>query len=133
MDYFLFIIIAVSIAIGLWNLMIAILGLFPCFLSTAVGTLTDAKTKKNVRTRHGHRIPIMTRYSYIYTVRGKEYRYSSENLSSKRHLFPKTSMVFVKWFPRRAYPNKFKGTNEWVMGLCFLFIGLLLIWVITTS
>ena len=133
MEYFVFAIIVVSIAIGLWNLMIAILGLFPCFLSTAVGTLTDAKTKKNVRTRHGHRIPIMTRYSYIYTVRGKEYRYSSENLSSKRHLFPKTSMVFVKWFPRHAYPNKFTGIVEWAMGLCFLFMGLLLSWAISSS
>lgn len=132
MDFYIFIVIVV-IAIGLWNLMIAILGLFPRFLSTAIGTLTNAKTKKNIRTKHGQRIPIMTRYGYTYTVKGKEYRYTGEELRSKRRLLPKASMVFVKWFPRRAYPNKFKGTNEWVMGLCFLFIGLSLIWVITTS
>lgn len=44
MDFYIFIVIVV-IAIGLWNLMIAILGLFPRFLSTATGTLTNAKTK----------------------------------------------------------------------------------------
>ena len=38
----------VIIAVGLWNLVIAILGLFPHFLSTAIGTLTYANTKKNV-------------------------------------------------------------------------------------
>ena len=127
MDYYIFIIV-VTIALGLWNLMIAILGLFPEFLSTAVGTLTNAKTKHNVRSRHGHIIPIVTRYRYTYTVKGKEYRYVCENHHSKRRLLPKASMVFVKWFPRRAYPNKFKGTTEWVMGICFLFMGLMGIW-----
>ena len=132
MEYYIVIII-VAVAIGLWNLTIAILGLFPQFLSTAVGTLTNAKTKKNARTRHGQLIPISTRYGYTYTVNGKEFQYTGEELRSKRHILPKTSMVFVKWFPRRAYPNKFKGTTEWIMGLCFLFVGLLAIWAMTAS
>ena len=132
MNYYIAIIIVI-IAIGLWNLIIAILGLFPRFLSTAVGTLTDANTKKNVRTRHGYRIPILTRYGYTYSVKGKEYRYAGEELHSKRRLLPKTSMVFVKWFPRRAYPNKFKGTTEWAMGLSLLFMGLLALWTITSA
>ena len=123
--------VAIVILIGLWNLMIAILGLFPRFLDTAVGTLTKANTKKNVRSRHGYLIPILTRYAYTYNVKGKEYHYSGEGLHSKRRLLPKTSMVFVKWFPRRAYPNEFKGTTEWVLGLFMLFMGLLFIWVIT--
>jgi len=121
------------IAVGLWNLIIAILGLFPQFLSTAIGTLTYANTKKNVQTRHGGRIPILTRYSYKYSVKGKEYHYTGEALYSKRRLLPKASMVFVKWFPRHAYPNKFKGTTEWIIGLCLLFIGLLGLWVLTTT
>lgn len=132
MDYY-FAIIIVAITIGLWNLMIAILGLFPQFLSTAVGTLTDANTKKNVQTRHGQRIPILTRYCYTYSVKGREYRYTGEGLHSKRRLLPKTSMVFGKWFPRRAYPNQFKGTTEWAVGICFLFIGLLIVWIIIST
>lgn len=129
MNYYI-IIIAVAIAIGLWNLMIAILGLFPQFLCTAVGTLTKANTKKNIRTRHGHRIPNLTRYRYTYKVNGKEYQYSSEEIYSKHRLLPKISIVFVKWFPRRAYPNEFKGTNEWIIGLCMLFMGMI-VWAIT--
>ena len=127
MNYYTVIVIA-AIAMGLWNLMIAILGLFPQFLSTAVGTLTDAKTTKNRRERSGNLIPISTRYHYKYTVNGKEYRYTDQVLHSKSHLFPKATVVFVKWFPRHAYPNKFKGTTEWAMGLCFLFMGLSAIW-----
>lgn len=130
MNYYL-IIIAIVIAIGLWNLMIAVLGLFPQCLCTAVGTLSKANTKKNIRTRHGHRIPTLTRYKYIYKVNGKEYHYSSEEIYSKRRLMPKIPLVFVKWFPRRAYPNEFKGTNEWIIGLCMFSMGII-VWVITT-
>lgn len=122
MNYYIVIII-VPFVIGLWNLMIAILGLFPQFLSTTVGTLTNAKTKKNDRTRHGHRIPISTSYTYTYIVKGKEYRYSNGELYSKRRLLPKASMEYVTWFPRHAYPHKFKGTNEWVIGLAMCFLG----------
>ena len=124
---------AIIISIALWNLMIAVLGLFPQFLSTAVGTLTNTNTKRNVESRHGYRIPIVTTYGYTYNVNGKAYRYSSQGLHSKRRLLPKVSMVFVKWFPRRAYPNKFKGINEWMIGLSMLFMGLVFIWAITYS
>ncbi len=121
---------AIVILIGLWNLTIAILGLFPQCRSTAVGTLTNTNTKKNFRTRRGLFIPISTRYVYTYTVNGRDYRYSGEGLHSERRLFPKASMVFVKWFPRRAYPNKFKGTTEWMLGLLMLFMGSLFLYVI---
>jgi len=127
MDFYDFytILALVIMAIGLWNLVIAILGLFPRFLSDAVGTLTDVKTKKNVRTIHGHRIPISTRYTYTYTVKGKEYRYCAGAMYSKRRLLSKVSMVYVKWFPRHAYPNRFKGTNEWVLGFAIFFTGMI--------
>lgn len=124
MDFYIGIGVA-AILIGLWNLVIAILGCFPRFRATAVGTLTKANSKQNVRTRHGWIIPIMTRYAYTYTVNGKEYRYASENHHGKRRLFAKAPMVYVKWFPRHAYPNKFKGTTEWVLGSMMLLIGIL--------
>lgn len=107
--------------------MIAVLGLFPRFLSTAVGTLSNANTKKNVRTKSGLLIPRLTRYGYVYTVGGKQYCYSAESRNSKRRLLRKTVLVFVKWFPRRAYPNKFTGIKEWALGLSFLLVALLAI------
>lgn len=119
------VIVAAFILIGLWNLIIAILGCFPQFRSTAVGTLAKANSKKNVRTRHGGILPIQTRYTYTYTVGGKEYRYASEYHHGKRRLLPKVPMVYVKWFPRHAYPYKFKGTTEWVLGIMYLFGGIM--------
>lgn len=121
------IITAIIILIGSWNLMIAILGLFPKCLSTAVGTLSKANTKKNIRSKHGYIIPVMTRYAYTYTVNGKNYTYNATMYQSKRRLLPKASMVHVKWFPHRAYPNKFQGTIEWVLGIIMLLAGISLI------
>lgn len=122
MEFYTFIAF-VAIVIGFWNLLIAILGLFPQFLSTTAGTLTNKYTKRNVPARHGAVIPILTRYTYTYTVNKKKYRYSGEGFHSKSLLLPKVAMVYVKWFPSRAYPNRFKGTTEWVLGLVMLFLG----------
>ena len=99
------------------------MGLFPQCLSTAVGTLSNKKTHRNVKGRRGSTIPILTNYAYSYRVKGKLYRYSGQERHTKRHLLPKTSMVYVKWFPRHAYPNKFKGEKEWVMAFIMLLIG----------
>lgn len=44
-------------------------------------------------------------------------------MRTKQKLLPKVSMVFVKWFPRHAYPNKFKGEKEWVVAFVALLIG----------
>lgn len=120
----------VVIAISLWNLGIAVLGLFPQCLSTAVGTLVDTKTKKNVRTQRGRIIPILTRYVYVYTIKGKEYRYSDYGEHSKRPLPLKTTMVYVKWFPWCAYPEKFKGTKEWALGLVMLYASIRIVYAI---
>jgi hypothetical protein len=114
-----------TIAIGLWNLMIAILGLFPHCQASTIGTLRNAKTKRNVRGFRGSIIPIQTDYVYTYCVKGKEYRYSGQDSHTKSHLLPKTSIVYVKGFPRHAYPNKFKGTNEWCIAFVMLLIGIL--------
>ena len=130
---FFFGLAGIAIFIGLWNLMIAILGLFPKLHATAIGTLTKANTQKNVRTRHGYLIPRLTQYAYTYTVKGRVYRYSQQMRHSKRRLLPKVSFVYVKWFPRHAYPNKFTGMVEWVMGFCMLFVGMLFLYVLSTS
>ena len=124
MTFYLLIAIA-ALLIGLWNLMIAILGLFPRFHRTAVGSLAKSHTHKNVPTKGGSRIPNLTKYTYIYTVNGRKYKYTSEGQHTKRRLPRKTTIVYVKWFPRHGYPDKFKGTKEWVMSICMLFYGIM--------
>ena len=113
------------IVLGLWNIMIAILGLFPKFLAKTTGTLTKANVYKNTHGRHNI-IPVLTRYVYTYNVGKKKYRYSGE-IQSKRRFPPKIMFVYVKWFPRHAYPAKFKGTKEWIFGGFFLFMGFILL------
>ena len=127
MDYLYLFLGGCLTPVGLWNLMIAIMGLFPQCLSTAVGTLSYTKTHKNVKGRWGTPIPILTNYAYSYRVKGKLYRYSGQQMRTKQHLLPKTPMVYVKWFPRHAYPNKFKGENEWATAFVMLLIGTLAI------
>ena len=125
MDYFNLFLGECAIIVGSWNLLIAILGLFPQCLSTTVGTLSNTKTHKNVKGRRGMSIPILTNYVYHYEVNGRKYRYAGQQMRTKRNLLPKVSMVFVKWFPRHAYPNKFKGENEWCVAFVALLIGML--------
>ncbi|MBQ3490536.1 MAG: hypothetical protein IJA86_08095 [Clostridia bacterium] len=120
---------AITILIGLWNLMIAILGCFPKLHRTAPGTLVKANTLKNVPRKRGGRIPNLTKYTYVYTVNGKQYKYSAEKEIHKRRLFPRTSMVYVKCFPRHAYPNKFTGFKEWLLGIYLILMGFLLLFI----
>lgn len=122
-----FILAVVFIPIGLWNLTIAVLGLFPRFRNTAVASLATTHTYKNMRTKSGVRIPNVTKYTYIYTVNGREYKYTAEGRHTKRRLPRRTTIVYVKYFPCHGYPDEFKGTHEWIMGICMLFYGLLLL------
>lgn len=112
----------ILIVIGLWNVMIGIFGLFPGFRAETIGTLTKANTYRNVRGKYGI-IPIQTWYAYTYTVKGRKYKYSNNGYHGKRRLLPKARMIYIKWFPWRAYPYKFKGTKEWVFGILFLLMG----------
>lgn len=73
MDYFYIFFGGCAIIIGLWNLLIAILGLFPQCLSTTIGTLSNTKTHKNVKGRWGTSIPTLTNYAYSYEVNGNKY------------------------------------------------------------
>ena len=116
--------ISASAAVGVWNLTIAILGLFPRFRATAVGTLKKRSTRRNAW--YGtHKFPVMTHYTYTYKVGKREYRYSSNGTHTKRGLYPKVTMVYVKGFPRRAYPHKFKGTREWAWGIFWVLMAVL--------
>ena len=130
---FIYTLAGVVLFIGLWNLTIAVLGLFPKCRASAVGTLTKANTKINHRTRHGHLIPRLTHYAYTYSVNSKLYRYAREIYRSKRRLLPKISLVYVKGFPRHAYPNKFTGAVEWVTGLGMLFLGALFLYILSSA
>ena len=123
----------VLFAIGFWNLLIAILGRFPQCCATTVGTLLDVRTRRNVKGRYGSVIPIQTTYLYIYTVNGKTYKYRNSQNRTKQNLFRKAAMVYVKWFPRHAYPNKFTGANEWVAGIFMMLFGILFTWAIVKS
>lgn len=116
-----------AIAIGLWNLLIGLLGLFPQCRADAIGTLCNSKTKRNVKGGKAafSPIPVLTEYTYTYSVKKKAYRYSGSAQRAKGHLLPKVSMVYLKWFPRHAYPNKFSGTKEWALTFVFLLIGIL--------
>ena len=46
----------------------------------------------------------------------------------KRTLFKKVSVVYIKGLPRIAYIDKFTGENQWVAGICFLFLGFMCLW-----
>jgi len=119
-------VIAIFLLISFYNLLIAILGLFPKFRATSVGTLQKRYTLRNVPVRGG-KIPILTNYTYQYTVNGKKYKYNSSGRFTKGNLYKNITMVYVKWFPRIAYPEKFTASNQWGWGLCLLFTGIMFI------
>ena len=119
-------IIAIILLISFYNLLIAILGLFSKFRATTSGILLKTNTQRNVRVRGG-KLPVVTYYTYKYTVNGKKYSYSSSICSTKRRLYQTVSMVYVKWFPRHAYPEKFTAITQWAWGISMLFIGVLFI------
>ncbi len=133
-DYFILIALsAFAILIGLWNMIIAVLGCFPKCRADALGTLAKTITMKNISRRHGGYIPMVTKYTYIYTVNGKQYKYSGEKKIHKRRLLSNITVVYVKGFPRHAYPNKFTGLKEWGSGICLILVGSMFLWVCFTA
>lgn len=128
--FYIFLVVVLYL-VAVWHLLIAILALFPRFRGTAIGTLEKTRTERNVQhwvrgRARPYIVPIITYYRYSYKVGKREYTYSREGYFSKQQLLPKTSMVYVKGFPRHAYPNKFKGTKEWWIGCSALFMAVLL-------
>ena len=116
------ILVTIGGAVGLWNLIIAILGLFPRFLATSVGTLQNRTTRRNVWYGR-HKFPVLTNYTYTYQVGKRKYRYRGGGTHTKRGIYQKVLLVYVKGFSRRAYPNKFKGTQEWAWGIFWLLMA----------
>lgn len=117
---------AVLTVLALYNLTIAILGLFPAMRTRAVGSLSKTTAHRNVRGRY-HVIPLILRYTYTYSHKGKTYHYTAESFHSKKRLHQRVSMIFVKGFPRHAYPNKFKPTKEWLYSFLLLILAALLV------
>ena len=116
------IIIVACALMGIWNFTIAILGLFPKFRATTVGTLKKSYTERNVQMRYGT-IPVRTHYTYTYTVNGRKYNHRGSVENNKRSVLQKVHLVYVKWFPWRAYPNRFSGSLEWVLGIFGVVVG----------
>ena len=108
--------------IGIWNLTVAIIGLFPKFHATAVGKLKGSYTDRNVRVKYGV-IPIRTYYTYIYTVNGRKYKHRGYVDRHHRVVTQRVHLVYVKWFPWSAYKNKFSGGREWCLGILGIFMA----------
>lgn len=69
-------------------------------------------------------IPYITHYSYVYTVKGRTYRYRREMGYAKKSLLRKMPLVYVKGFPRHAYPYKFTGFLEWIFAVMFMLLSI---------
>lgn len=114
---------AITLLISIYNLLIAILGLFPKNLLISKGTLKHKNTQRNVQAKYG-KIPVMTNYTYQYTVNGREYNYHGTVHAAGKQVTKNAPMEYVKWFPRHAYPWRFRGTIHWIWGISMLTIGI---------
>ena len=123
------VIAAIFLLIGSYNLLIAILGLFPQCRATAMASLKYSRTQRNVRVKGG-RIPVVTDYTYQYTVNGRKYSHRGSAHMAGKRISKNPTMVYVKRFPRYAYPGRFTAINQWVCGVSMLFMGLLFMAVI---
>lgn len=121
---------AVLILIGLFFLWLAFRGRKPENLVETVGALTRRQHFKNVQLRH-RRVKNLTDYAYSYTVGGRTYKLSGIEWIHPRKLFPKTTIVYLKGFPRVAYIGEFTGIQEWALAIVFLVMGLLCLWIST--
>ena len=115
---------------GLWFLFLALWSRNPNHLGTAVGTLTQCHTSKNVATRYGV-VKNLTDYAYTYQVDGKTYKITGMRRQPRRVVLRKVTVVYLKISPRRAYIDSYTGTTEWLIafvllaGACvYLFISL---------
>lgn len=118
------IIIVACALMGIWNFTIAILGLFPKFRATTVGTLKKSYTERNVQMRYGT-IPVRTHYTYTYTVNGRKYKHRGSVESSRKYVPQRVHLIYVKWFPWSAYRNKFSGGWEWCLGIFGIFTAVM--------
>ncbi len=121
---FCIVLTAFTFIISIYNLLIAILGLFPKNCAIAKGTLKNKNTQRNVQARWG-KIPVMTDYTYQYTVNGRKYNYHGSVHAAGKRVTKNAPMVYVKWFPRHAYPWRFTAELQWAWGIGLFVIGLM--------
>ena len=120
---FCIVVTVITLLIGIYNLSIAILGLFSKHRAIVIGTLKNKNTQRNVQARWG-KIPVKTDYTYQYTVNGRKYNYHGSVFAAGKRVSKTAPMVYVKWFPRHAYPWRFTAVNQWAWGICMLVMGL---------
>ena len=121
---FCIVITAITFLISIYNLLIAILGLFPKNRAIAKGTLKYKNTQRNVQAKYG-KIPVMTDYTYQYTVNGRTYNYRGSIHAAGKRVSKNAPMEYVKWFPRHAYPWRFTAGLQWAWGIGLFVIGLM--------
>lgn len=126
---FCVVIVVIILLISVYNLLIAILGLFPRCRAMVMGRLKHARTQRNVPAKGG-KIPVVTNYTYQYTVNGRKYSHRGSLYAAGKRVSKNVTLVYVKWFPRHAYPERFTAINQWVCGIGMLLIGLMFIAVI---
>lgn len=86
---------------GFWLLFLRRHSRNPANHISTVGTLTRHNTRRNVPTKFGIE-PIITSFTYSYTVDGKTYRLKSSTDQTKRHLPKKVTIIYLKACPRCA-------------------------------
>ena len=115
---------------GAFFLWLAYRGRDPRNLAETVGELTKRQHFKNVQVK-SYRVKNLTDYAYTYTVGGRTYRLSGTQWTHPRALLRKCTVVYLKGFPRLAYIGQFTGIQESLIGVSFLILGILCLWIST--
>lgn len=99
-------------------------------LVETVGELTKRQHFRNMQIK-SRRVKDLTDYIYSYTADGRTYRLSGIQWTHPRKLMRKCTVVYLKGFPRLAYIEQFTGIREQLIGVSFLIVGLLFLWIST--
>lgn len=113
-------------SLGVWFLFLTIYGRNPKNQMHTIGTLIQKKTKRNVAGRHCT-IPVITDYTYSYTVNGKEYRIRHSVQNTKRGIMKKATIVYLKGFPRCAGIEQYHNSLHGFLSALLLLGGILMI------
>lgn len=114
----------VSILFGLFFLILAIRSRNPGNLILTSGELTQQKGFRNYKMKNCA-VPIMTEYTYTYTVCGKQYRLRGKQRVHPRNVRKRISIVYLRGFPRCAYEGRFSGIAEWLIAISLIALGAL--------
>ena len=114
-------------AIGFMCLFLALWGLNPKHLGTAVGKLENSK-RVMVWSRSARKKVPITNFVYLYEVGSKTYRLKRASHTSRKSLFQRITVVYVKGFPRFGYPEKFPIWLYTLLGILAISAGLVMLW-----